>query len=181
MKPQCRSHFEYYNLICDTYICWVLVVFNTAVRCCFISSFWRMSSMIRDVSGQCISCSKDWWEKTSVNQRGIQIVKKIKILLITSVFVSFLLPFNIQAQDNVLNFTGVQIPRGVLKQISNGKKTEIPGSRSSGKNWGNSINVVTLSGKLGARTLELYPQAHAPPSGSWKAPSFTSCFSKRQV
>ena len=85
--------------------------------------------------------------KTSVNERGIQIVKKIKILLITSVFVSFLLPFNIQAQDNVLNFTDVQIPRGVLKQISNGKKTEIPGSRSSGKNWGNSINVVTLSGK----------------------------------
>lgn len=74
-------------------------------------------------------------------------MKKLKLLVITSVFLSFLLPLNTQAQNNVLNFTDRDIPKGVLKQISKGKKVEIPGSKSNGKNWGNSITVVTLKGK----------------------------------
>lgn len=74
-------------------------------------------------------------------------MKNIKILLITAVFVSLLLPCSIQAQENILNFTDVEIPRGVLKQIANGKKTVIPGTQSNGKNWGNSLQVVTLRGK----------------------------------
>jgi hypothetical protein len=74
-------------------------------------------------------------------------MKKWKLLIITSVFFSLLLPFNIQAQENILNFTDRQIPKGVLKQISSGKKTEIPGSKSNGKNWGKSVSVVTLRGK----------------------------------
>lgn len=74
-------------------------------------------------------------------------MKKIKTLLITGMIVSVLLPFSIQAQQDVLNFTDQEIPRGVLKQISAGKMTEIPGSVSNGKNWGHSLEVVTLSGK----------------------------------
>jgi hypothetical protein len=74
-------------------------------------------------------------------------MKKLKLFLITSVFFSIILPLNIQAQENVLNFTDREIPKGVLKQISSGKKTEIPGSKSNGENWGKSLSVVTLRGK----------------------------------
>jgi hypothetical protein len=31
--------------------------------------------------------------------------------------------------------------------IAKGKKTEIPGANSTGKNWGRGISVVTLRGK----------------------------------
>lgn len=74
-------------------------------------------------------------------------MKKIGTFLIASVFASFLLPLNVQAQENILNFTDREIPKGVMKQIARGKKTEIPGAKSNGNNWGRAISVVTLKGK----------------------------------
>lgn len=73
-------------------------------------------------------------------------MQRIKMFLTVTVLFSFLLSFNVQAQENVLNFTDRQIPKGVLKQIAERGKG-IPSSKSNGKNWGNSINVVTLMGK----------------------------------
>jgi len=74
-------------------------------------------------------------------------MKAMKALLVSSVLFSFLLPVSAQAQQNVLNFTDRQIPQGVLKQIAQGKKVNIPGSKSRGKNWGTSLTVVELRGK----------------------------------
>lgn len=68
-------------------------------------------------------------------------------LLCSSVLFAFLFPVNLQAQQSVLNFTDRQIPRGVLTQISQGKLKQIPGSVSSGGNWGKALTVVKLSGK----------------------------------
>jgi hypothetical protein len=74
-------------------------------------------------------------------------VKKIKGLLVSSVLFALLLPIGAEAQQNVLNFSDRPIPRGVLKQISQGKMTRIPGAKSSGANWGKGLEVVKLSGK----------------------------------
>ena len=74
-------------------------------------------------------------------------MKTMKALLVSSVLFSCLFPIGIQAQQNVLNFTDREIPQGVLKQISQGKKVDIPGSKSRGKNWGTSLTVVELRGK----------------------------------
>jgi hypothetical protein len=74
-------------------------------------------------------------------------VKHVKALLISSVLCAFLLPAGAQAQQNVLNFTDRQIPKGVLTQISQGKMTRIPGAKSSGANWGKALKVVKLRGK----------------------------------
>ena len=74
-------------------------------------------------------------------------MKTIKTLLAGAVLFSFLVPVCSQAQQNVLNFTDREIPRGVLKQISQGKKADVPGTRSSGRNWGTGLTVVKLSGK----------------------------------
>lgn len=74
-------------------------------------------------------------------------MKTVKALLFSAVLFAFLLPISAQAQQNVLNFTDREVPKGVLKQISLGKKVEIPGSKSSGKNWGRAITVVQLRGK----------------------------------
>ena len=71
----------------------------------------------------------------------------MKALVVSVVLFSVLLPFGSQAQQNVLNLTDREIPEGVLKQISQGKKATIPGSKSRGKNWGHSISVVELRGK----------------------------------
>ena len=67
--------------------------------------------------------------------------------MINLVLFCFLVPVGSQAQQNVLNFTDRAIPKGVLKQISQGKKVDIPGSRSNGKNWGTGLTVVELRGK----------------------------------
>jgi hypothetical protein len=74
-------------------------------------------------------------------------MKKSKAILAGSVLFTFLFPCSIHAQTNVLNFTDRAIPQGVMTQISQGKKADIPGSKSSGKNWGKSITVVELRGK----------------------------------
>jgi hypothetical protein len=71
----------------------------------------------------------------------------MKALLFSSVLCAFLLPIGAQAQQNVLNFTDRQIPKGVLTQISQGKMTRIPGAKSSGANWGKALKVVKLRGK----------------------------------
>jgi hypothetical protein len=70
-----------------------------------------------------------------------------RALMINLVLFCFLVPVGSQAQQNVLNFTDRAIPKGVLKQISQGKKVDIPGSRSNGKNWGTGLTVVELRGK----------------------------------
>ena len=53
----------------------------------------------------------------------------------------------VHAQQNVLNFTDRRIPQGVLKQIAAGKMVTIPGTVSSGGNWGRALKVVKLRGK----------------------------------
>ena len=74
-------------------------------------------------------------------------MKSVKALLVSSLLISLLFPFSIQAQTRVLNFTDREIPKGVMTQISQGKKVDIPGSKSRGRNWGKAITVVALSGK----------------------------------
>ena len=74
-------------------------------------------------------------------------MKSVKALLVSSLLISLLFPFSIQAQTRVLNFTDREIPKGVMTQISQGKKVDIPGSKSRGRNWGKAITVVELSGK----------------------------------
>jgi hypothetical protein len=74
-------------------------------------------------------------------------MKALKALLVSAVWCAFLFPISSQAQQNVLNFTAREIPQGVLKQISQGKRVDIPGLKSSGKNWGTALTVVKLSGK----------------------------------
>lgn len=71
----------------------------------------------------------------------------MKALLCSGVLFAFLLPIGAQAQQNVLNFTDRQVPKGVLTQISQGKMTQIPGAKSSGANWGKALRIVKLSGK----------------------------------
>jgi|GEM_PF-1304694 len=71
----------------------------------------------------------------------------LKALLIDLVLVCFLMPASSEAQQNVLNFTDRDIPAGVLKQISQGKKVLVPGAQSNGKNWGTGLAVVELRGK----------------------------------
>ena len=80
-------------------------------------------------------------------EKGESLMKALKALLVSSVLFAFLLPVGAQAQQNVLNFTDREIPQGVLKQIAQGKKVDIPGSKSRGKNWGTSLSVVELRGK----------------------------------
>ena len=58
----------------------------------------------------------------------------------------FVLPLTAQAQDNVLNLTDRKIPEKLMSRILAGEQA-IPGSHSSGKNWGRDISVVTLRGK----------------------------------
>ena len=74
-------------------------------------------------------------------------MKSVKALLVSSLLISLLFPFSIQAQTRVLNFTDREIPKGVMTQISQGKKVDIPGSNARGRNWGKAITVVELSGK----------------------------------
>lgn len=74
-------------------------------------------------------------------------MKISKAFGIAAALFSFMLAFAAQAQDNILNLTDRKIPKGVMKQIASGKKTEIPGTKSNGKNWGRDISVVTLRGK----------------------------------
>lgn len=74
-------------------------------------------------------------------------MKTLKSLWVSAVLFAFLCPINVQAQQNVLNFTDRQIPKGVLKQISQGKMTTIPGAKSNGANWGKALKVVKLRGK----------------------------------
>ena len=74
-------------------------------------------------------------------------MKSLKAFLVSAVLCCFLLPFSSQAQQNVLNFTDREVPKGVLKQISQGKKVVIPGSKSRGRNWGASLTVVEIGGK----------------------------------
>lgn len=76
------------------------------------------------------------------------------ILATVSLLISFFTSFNLQAQDNVLNFTDREIPKGVLKQIAERGKG-ISSSVSNGKNWGNSLNVITLRGKTNRFGMEL--------------------------
>ena len=71
----------------------------------------------------------------------------LKAFLVGALLFSWLVPVGTQAQQNVLNLTGREIPQGVMKQIAQGKKADIPGSKSSGRNWGNSLTVVELRGK----------------------------------
>jgi hypothetical protein len=70
-----------------------------------------------------------------------------KGLLTNLALLCFLMPVSSQAQQNVLNFTDREIPKGVLKQISEGKKVLVPGAKSNGKNWGTGLTVVELRGK----------------------------------
>lgn len=72
---------------------------------------------------------------------------KIKALLVSAALLPLLLPLAGQAQQNVLNFTDREIPQGVLKQIAQGKKVDIPGAKSHGRNWGSGLTVVELRGK----------------------------------
>jgi hypothetical protein len=51
------------------------------------------------------------------------------------------------AVRNVVNVTTRDIPQGVLKQLAAGERVELPGARSSGKNWGRSLTMVELRGK----------------------------------
>ena len=74
-------------------------------------------------------------------------MKSVEAPLVSSRLISLLLPISIQARTKVLNFTDREIPKGVRTQISQGKKLDIPGSKSRGMNWGNAITVVELSGK----------------------------------
>jgi len=74
-------------------------------------------------------------------------MKVLKGLLASFLIFTFLLPLGAVAQQNVVNMTDREIPKGVLKQISAGKKTEIPGAKSHGKNWGTGLAVVELRGK----------------------------------
>lgn len=74
-------------------------------------------------------------------------MKTTKVLLVSLALLAVLLPVSSQAQQNVLNFTGREIPQGVLKQISQGKTVDIASSKSNGKNWGRGLTVVKLSGK----------------------------------
>jgi len=74
-------------------------------------------------------------------------MKALKGILVSTVLFLFLLPIGATAQQNVVNLTNREIPRGVLKQISQGKMVEIPGAKSQGKNWGTGLAVVKLRGK----------------------------------
>jgi hypothetical protein len=74
-------------------------------------------------------------------------MKTMKALLVGATLACFLVPCSIHAQQNVLNFTDREIPRGVMKQIAQGKTADIASSRSHGRNWGRGITVVKLSGK----------------------------------
>ena len=74
-------------------------------------------------------------------------MKALKALLASLALFSLLLPVSSQAQQSVLNLTDREIPQGVLKQISQGKTVDIASSKSSGRNWGNGLSVVKLSGK----------------------------------
>jgi hypothetical protein len=74
-------------------------------------------------------------------------MKMMKAVLASLALIAVLLPVGSQAQQNVLNFTGRDIPQGVLKQISQGKIVDIASSKSNGKNWGRGLTVVKLSGK----------------------------------
>lgn len=74
-------------------------------------------------------------------------MKTINALLVGVAWLCIMLPASGQAQQNVLNFTDREIPQGVLKQISQGKQVDVPGSKSSGRNWGTSLSVVELRGK----------------------------------
>ena len=74
-------------------------------------------------------------------------MKTMKSLFASSVLCVLLLPVNINAQPNVLNFTDREIPKGVLKQIAQGKTVDISSAQSSGQNWGHSLSVVELRGK----------------------------------
>ena len=80
-------------------------------------------------------------------KHGAIIMKIRKALVTAAALFSFTLAFAAQAQDNILNLTDREIPKGVMKQIARGKKTEIPGAKSNGKNWGRDLSVVTLRGK----------------------------------
>jgi hypothetical protein len=51
------------------------------------------------------------------------------------------------AVRNVVNLSAREIPQGVLRQLEAGELDEIPGARSSGRNWGRSLTVVELRGK----------------------------------
>jgi hypothetical protein len=73
-------------------------------------------------------------------------MKALKGVLASSALFLFLLPIGTHAQQNVVNMTDREIPQGVLKQISQGKKIEIPGAKSHGKNWGTGLAVVKLQG-----------------------------------
>jgi hypothetical protein len=72
---------------------------------------------------------------------------KLREFLFGVVLCVCLLPVDLHAQHNVVNVTDRQIPQGVLKQIAAGKKVIVPGTRSSGANWGKGLSVVKLSGK----------------------------------
>lgn len=71
----------------------------------------------------------------------------LKVLLTSVLLFCCLIPAGVRAQQNVLNLTDREIPPGVLKQISQGKKVVVPGSGSHGKNWGTGLSVVELRGK----------------------------------
>jgi hypothetical protein len=51
------------------------------------------------------------------------------------------------AVRNVVNLSTREIPQGVLKQLAAGELDEIPGARSSGRNWGRALTMVELRGK----------------------------------
>jgi len=74
-------------------------------------------------------------------------MKITRTLLAGAALLAFVVPVCSQAQQNVLNFTDRPIPQGVLKQIAQGKKLDVPGAKSQGKNWGTGLTVVELRGK----------------------------------
>ena len=73
-------------------------------------------------------------------------MRKLRAIVISALLLLAAVPV-VQAQQNVLNFTDRKIPQGVLKQIAAGKKLTIPGTVSSGGNWGRDLKVVKLRGK----------------------------------
>jgi hypothetical protein len=69
------------------------------------------------------------------------------VLLLWLPFAGAAQPADDATSHPVVNMSDRDIPQGVLKQIARGGRFDVPGARSSGKNWGTSLTVVELRGK----------------------------------